>query len=53
MSEAWKSYTYHDFVQQLAQGTLPVDSFKSYLVQDYLYLVSQSPQLRNEAFSLY
>ncbi|ERF69513.1 hypothetical protein EPUS_01842 [Endocarpon pusillum Z07020] len=34
----WNSYTQHGFVQQLAQGTLPRDLFKNYLVQDYLYL---------------
>jgi thiaminase len=27
-------------VQQLADGTLPVERFKHYLIQDYLFLVS-------------
>lgn len=35
----WKTYTEHQFVQQLADGTLPKDSFFHYLVQDYLYLI--------------
>jgi thiaminase len=39
----WKEYTEHEFVQKLAAGTLPVERFKNYLVQDYLYLVSGFP----------
>jgi hydroxymethylpyrimidine/phosphomethylpyrimidine kinase len=36
----WKQHTEHDFVKQLGDGTLPIDKFKVYLIQDYLYLVS-------------
>jgi TENA/THI-4/PQQC family len=39
---AWKEHTHHDFVAGLADGTLPVEAFKYYLVQDYLYLVCGS-----------
>lgn len=35
----WHAYTHHEFVERLADGTLPLESFKRYLVQDYLYLV--------------
>ncbi|WP_298964113.1 thiaminase II [uncultured Roseibium sp.] len=35
----WADYTHHDFVQQLGEGTLPLDCFKHYLVQDYLFLI--------------
>lgn len=35
----WKRFTEHDFVMGLGSGTLPLESFKHYLVQDYLYLV--------------
>lgn len=35
----WDDYITHDFVEQLAAGTLPADSFRHYLVQDYLYLI--------------
>ena len=35
----WNDYTQHDFVKQLAAGTLAADSFRHYLVQDYLYLI--------------
>lgn len=41
MRGPWKSYTHHDFVQQLGRGTLPNEVFKNYLVQDYLYLVGR------------
>lgn len=35
----WADYTRHDFVDQLGAGTLPLASFKHYLVQDYLFLI--------------
>lgn len=38
----WKRFTEHEFVLNLGGGTLPVESFKDYLVQDYLYLVCLS-----------
>ena len=36
---SWDDYIQHDFVKQLAAGTLAPDSFRHYLVQDYLYLI--------------
>jgi thiaminase len=39
VQKAWHEYTHHDFVQRMGDGTLPADSFKHYMVQDYLYLV--------------
>jgi len=36
---AWHEYTHHEFVQRMADGTLPSETFKSYMIQDYLYLV--------------
>ena len=36
---SWDGYIQHDFVKQLAAGTLASDSFRHYLVQDYLYLI--------------
>lgn len=38
----WQSYIEHQFVQQLAQGTLPKRAFQHYLKQDYLYLFHYS-----------
>ncbi|OLQ95030.1 thiaminase II [Vibrio ponticus] len=36
--EDWQQYTQHDFVQQLAKGTLPQACFLHYLKQDFLFL---------------
>ena len=38
----WKQYVEHEFVQQLAKGTLPKACFQHYLKQDYLYLFHYS-----------
>jgi thiaminase/transcriptional activator TenA len=38
-AEEWRGYTWHPFVQGVADGTLPLTAFKRYLVQDYLFLV--------------
>lgn len=35
----WDAYTRHDFVEQLAAGTLPEAAFRFYLEQDYLFLI--------------
>ena len=35
----WHSYTRHDFVLRLADGTLPEAAFRHYLIQDYLFLL--------------
>ncbi|KAI9368503.1 DNA polymerase family B-domain-containing protein [Aspergillus egyptiacus] len=35
----WKNFTEHAFVAGLGSSTLPIERFKEYLVQDYLYLV--------------
>ncbi|KIP07501.1 hypothetical protein PHLGIDRAFT_511930 [Phlebiopsis gigantea 11061_1 CR5-6] len=34
----WKQYVEHDFVKQLARGTLPRECFIHFIKQDYLYL---------------
>ncbi|KAG0072367.1 hypothetical protein BGZ92_004070 [Podila epicladia] len=34
----WKEYTQHAFVQGIADGTLPKESFIHYMKQDYLFL---------------
>ncbi|MGX2951016.1 thiaminase II [Ursidibacter sp. B-7004-1] len=38
----WQDYTRHEFVQQLAKGTLPKIAFQHYLKQDYLFLFQYS-----------
>ncbi|GBD49329.1 thiaminase II [Methylopila sp. Yamaguchi] len=35
----WRSYVDHDFVRALGDGSLPEAAFRSYLVQDYLFLI--------------
>lgn len=40
VQKVWQKFTYHEFVEGMGHGTLPLDRFKEYLVQDYLYLVS-------------
>ena len=35
----WSAYVDHAFVRQLGAGTLPEAAFRTYLVQDYLFLI--------------
>jgi len=35
----WDAYCRHDFVEQMGDGSLSRDSFRHYLVQDYLFLI--------------
>lgn len=35
----WDSYVNHRFVRQMGDGTLAEDAFRTYLVQDYLFLI--------------
>ena len=37
--DAWALYMHHPFLKALALGTLPMDGFRHYLIQDYLYLI--------------
>lgn len=39
VKEPWRQHTQHEFVNRIADGSLPVERFKHYLIQDYLYLV--------------
>ena len=38
-ADDWSSYVDHSFVRQLGAGTLPEPAFRTYLVQDYLFLI--------------
>ena len=38
-ADEWTGYTRHDFVRQLADGSLPEAAFRHYLQQDYLFLI--------------
>lgn len=47
VKDVWRTFTHHPFVMAMGNGTLPLESFKGYLVQDYLYLVRMaSPFVR-------
>ena len=35
----WDSYVDHAFVRQMGEGSLAEDAFRTYLVQDYLFLI--------------
>ena len=35
----WDAYTRHEFVERLGDGTLPLEVFQDYLVQDFHFLV--------------
>lgn len=35
----WHDYCHHDFVAQIGYGTLPIESFRYYLEQDYVFLI--------------
>ncbi|KAL9122044.1 MAG: hypothetical protein Q9187_001405 [Circinaria calcarea] len=37
-AEAWRTYTEHEFVQLLADGSLQLENFQHYLKQDYIFL---------------
>uniref|UniRef100_A0A8H7KB68 Pyridoxamine kinase/Phosphomethylpyrimidine kinase domain-containing protein n=1 Tax=Bionectria ochroleuca TaxID=29856 RepID=A0A8H7KB68_BIOOC len=50
VKDVWKRFRHHPFVMAMGDGTLPVDSFKGYMVQDYLYLIQFS---RANALSAY
>jgi thiaminase/transcriptional activator TenA len=38
-AEDWQAYTQHEFVTRLGDGSLPQECFRSYLIQDYLFLI--------------
>ncbi|KAG6159837.1 hypothetical protein E4U37_002345 [Claviceps purpurea] len=38
VEHVWRQYVHHPFVMALGDGSLPLDSFKGYIIQDYLYL---------------
>ena len=42
VKEIWNSYLEHPFVKGLSDGTLPLDKFRYYTIQDNLYLVDYS-----------
>lgn len=45
MKPAWHDYTHHEFCARMGDGTLPRETFRNYMIQDYLYLVGHVMQL--------
>lgn len=43
--QPWIEYTEHQFVEQMANGTLPLENFKSYLIQGELNLLRARHEL--------
>ncbi|MBB6632379.1 thiaminase II [Clostridium algidicarnis] len=39
VEEIWTSYYNHPFIKGIGDGTLDLDKFKFYMIQDYLYLL--------------
>jgi hydroxymethylpyrimidine/phosphomethylpyrimidine kinase len=39
VADVWKTFVHHPFVMAMGNGSLPVESFKGYMVQDYLFLI--------------
>ncbi len=39
VQKPWKEFTTHQFVRKMADGSLPIEKFNYYMVQDYLFLV--------------
>lgn len=35
----WHQYTHHEFVQRMGDGSLPIEAYRLFMEQDYLYLV--------------
>lgn len=49
-TDEWRAYTEHRFTEAMGDGTLPEAAFRTYLVQDYLFLIEFA---RAYALSIY
>lgn len=38
VGDLWNKYTRHEFVERLRNGSLPMDVFRYYLIQDTKYV---------------
>jgi len=41
-AKEWNDYTQHDFVRMLGDGSLPEVAFRTYLIQDYLFMIQHA-----------
>jgi thiaminase len=46
--DEWKGYVRHPFVLQLGKGTLPVECFRHYIIQDWHYLRHCESEIMSE-----
>ena len=44
--DLWDKYNEHPFVKGLADGTLPLEKFQFFMIQDHLYLMQYAKVLR-------
>ena len=38
VKDIWEGYHSHPFIQEMRAGTLPIEKFRYYMIQDYIYL---------------
>ncbi|RPA78069.1 hypothetical protein BJ508DRAFT_416700 [Ascobolus immersus RN42] len=50
VEKLWPKYIYHPFVRGIASGSLPIESFRHYLIQDYLFLVQSLRAVKMAGF---
>ncbi|KFH43942.1 putative hydroxymethylpyrimidine/phosphomethylpyrimidine kinase-like protein [Hapsidospora chrysogenum ATCC 11550] len=39
VKDVWRQFVHHPFVLAMGDGTLPLESFKGYIIQDYRFLI--------------
>lgn len=39
VKDIWEQYYSHPFITEIKNGTLPIEKFRHYIIQDYLYLL--------------
>ncbi len=44
-AELWRSATHHPFIEELGDGSLPIEKFRRYFVQDYVFVNDLSKTL--------
>ena len=41
VKDIWEGYHSHPFIQEMRAGTLPIEKFRYYMIQDYIYLYEE------------
>ena len=50
VKDIWEAHVKHPFVEHVGNGSLPLQGFKAYLIQDYLFLVQYARTLALGAY---